>query len=445
MVATCNTPKSKRKLPPCRVACPAGVNVQGYVTLLQQGKFKESVELVRKSIPFPAICGRVCYSPCEEACARKNVDEPVSIRALKLLMADIEREQGQVKPEPIRKTHAEKVAIVGAGPTGLSAAYELAKLGYPVTVFEAMPEPGGMMRYFIPDSRLRKEVVVNEIAYIRDLGVVFHTGVLFGKDLSIDSLKSDGYKAIFIATGIQKVWIKKLVEQETALSPRRLGAETIKAPFEMPSLTVDQITLETPLAGVFAGGDMITGKASSIIKAIGAGKRAAMSIDLYLNGKDMKAGREEVTEEATWVKDWKRMPKKPKRYASPRMDAGRQKISFEKAQELLAKTKEAAMFEARRCLVCSSCAECLGNELLCETDKAIVNESSCIGCNICVEVCAFGAINKNEKGVAQVKDDLCKGCGACSASCPERAITMQRLTDERIMVDVLIAMRQEFA
>ena len=194
---------AKRRLPPCRAACPAQVNVQGYVSLIQKGMFKEAVELIRKDMPFPAICGRVCFSPCEDACARVNLDQTVAIRALKRLVADIEREQGRVKPEPILKTRAEKVAVIGAGPAGLTAAYELAKLGYPVTVFERMPEPGGMMHYCIPSFRLEKFVVANEIAYIKDIGVEIKTRKEFGKDVTIESLQNEGYKAIFVTIGTQ--------------------------------------------------------------------------------------------------------------------------------------------------------------------------------------------------------------------------------------------------
>ena len=439
--------KNRRRLPSCRAACPADVNVQGYIALLQQGKFKESVELVRKSIPFPAICGRVCRSPCEDACARKNVDESVSIRALKWLIADIEREQGQVKPEPIPKMHTEKVAIIGAGPAGLTAAYELAKLGYPVTVFEAMPEPGGMMRYYIPDSLLRKDVVSNEIAYIQDLGAEIKTGFVFGKDISIDSLQTLGrYKAIFIAIGIQRVWSRKLKTQDTPPLPAILSnGEEGEAPTRLSTISVDPLTLETRIPSVFAGGDIVTGKASSIVNAIGAGKRAAVSIDRYLNGQNLRTGREEKIEETTWVKDWKRIAKKPKRYAGPSEDLGKQKVSFEEAEEILGKIKEAAMFEARRCLECGPCTECLVSEGLCEADKAVVNESLCTGCNVCVETCPFGAIKKDKRGVAQVEDDLCKGCSACSVSCPERAITMQRFTDAQLVANVTAALWGESA
>lgn len=199
-----NNKPSFKRLPPCRAACPAHVNVQAYVSLIQRGKFKEAVEIIRKDMPFPAICGRVCFSPCEDACARVNVDQAVSIRALKRLVADIEREQGRIKPEPIPKKHIEKVAIIGAGPAGLTAAYELAKHGYPVTVFERMAEPGGMMRYCIPEFRLEKFVVANEISYIKDIGVEIKTGVEFGRDINLESLRNDGYKAVFIAIGTQQ-------------------------------------------------------------------------------------------------------------------------------------------------------------------------------------------------------------------------------------------------
>jgi len=448
MEATNREFKNKRMLPPCRAACPADVNVQGYIALLQQGKFKESVELVRQSIPFPAICGRVCYSPCEDACARKNVDEPVSIRDLKWIIADIEREEGRVKPEPVPKTHSEKVAIVGAGPAGLTAAYELAKLGYPVTVFEAMPKPGGTMLYFIPDSRLRKDVVANEVAYIQDLGVEIKTDVLFGRDLSLDSLRNDGYEAVFLAIGIQKVWKRKLASQDMPPLPDTLlnvEEDEDEVPTKLSTVWVDPLTLETRIPGVFAGGDILTGKASGIVYAIGAGKQVAVSIDHYVNRRDLRIEREQKIEETTWVKDWERITKKPKRYIGPRTDIGKRRVSFEEAEEHLAKIKEAAIFEARRCLECGPCVVCLGNKGLCEVDKAVVSETLCTGCNVCVVVCPFGAIKKNEMEIAEIDEDLCKGCGACSASCPEQAITMQRLTNAQIMINVVAALGGEFS
>jgi len=154
----------------------------------------------------------------------------------------------------------------------------------------------------------------------------------------------------------------------------------------------------------------------------------------------LRTGREEEIEETTWVKDWEKITKKPERYTAPHIDIGRQKVSFEEADELLAKIKEAAIFEARRCLECGPCSECLESEGLCETDKAVVDETLCTGCNLCAVVCPSGAMKKNEMGVAQVDEDMCKGCGTCSASCPERAITMRRLTNAQIIIQVISAL-----
>lgn len=568
-----NSHENTRKLPPCRTACPARVNVQGYVSLLQRAKFKEAVELIRQDMPFPAICGRVCFSPCEDACARTNVDQAVAIRALKRLVADIEREQGKVKPTPIPKVHSEKVAVIGAGPAGLAAAYELAKLGYPVTVFEGMSEPGGMMRYCIPDFRLEKFVVANEIEYIKDLGVEIKTDAQFGKDITIDSLRKDGYDAIFIAIGTQQgmklnvpgedlegavnavdflraVALGKHVEVgekvavvgggnsaiDAARTAKKLGAEEVlilyrrsreempalphevteaerdgvkfhflvapkqiigengkvkaieclhmrlgepdesgrrrpvpisfsehqyevdmvipalgqvadatSIPAELlnkesraPSVEVDPVTLETKMAGVFAGGDIATGPAS-IIEAVGAGKKAAASINLYLTGQDLRSNRGENVEETTWVKNWGYLKKKERRYEPP---VEKPRLSFEEARKYLETLEQKAMFEAFRCLGCGPCAECLGNIELCEADKAVVDENLCTGCNVCAVVCPFGAIKKNEREIAQINEDVCKGCGICAARCPERAISMKKLPSEQIVSLALASWRR---
>jgi len=194
----------KMGTPPCRDACPAGVNVQGYIALIRQGKFREALELVRRDIPFPAVCGRVCFNPCENECERSKVDEPLSIRSLKRFVADYElngREERE-KPAPIQKTHREKVAIIGSGPAGLTAAYDLVKMGYSVVVFESLPEPGGMLRYGIPEYRLPKEALDADIRYMKDLGVDIKTNTRIGKDLTVNKLSQE-YKAVFIAVGAQ--------------------------------------------------------------------------------------------------------------------------------------------------------------------------------------------------------------------------------------------------
>ncbi len=193
----------KKGVAPCRIACPAGVNAQGYIALISQGKFKEALEIVRKTMPFAGVIGRVCTHPCEADCERKTVDESTSIRTLKRFIADYELKVGREKATPVEKTREEKVAVVGSGPAGLACAYDLVNKGYPVTVFEAMPMAGGLMRYGIPEYRLPNKVLDNEINYVKELGVDIKTNSPV-KDLG--QLFDQGYKSIFLGTG---AWVSQ--------------------------------------------------------------------------------------------------------------------------------------------------------------------------------------------------------------------------------------------
>ena len=192
----------RRCFPPCRTACPANVNVQAYVSLVSQGRFKEALEIVRRSIPFPAVCGRVCFSPCEDACERNNVDAPVSIRLLKRLVSDAEYEASKsLSKEAVPKSHNEKVCIVGSGPAGMTAAHDLAEMGYPVTVYESQQKIGGMLRYCLPRYRLPEEVLERELEQIVASGVEVVTGTKVGRDITFDELWEREYSAIFVAVG----------------------------------------------------------------------------------------------------------------------------------------------------------------------------------------------------------------------------------------------------
>lgn len=183
---------------PCQVACPAGVNAQGYVTLISEGRFKEAIEMHRRTTPFAGVLGRVCTHPCEVECERGEVDEPIAIRSLKRFMADYELRQGREKASPVEITKEEKVAIIGSGPGGLACAYDLIRQGYPVTVFEAASKAGGLLRWGIPDYRLPKEIVDNEISYIEELGVEIKTS---SPVKNLGDIFAQGYKAVFLATG----------------------------------------------------------------------------------------------------------------------------------------------------------------------------------------------------------------------------------------------------
>ena len=187
---------------PCRVACPAHLNVQGYVAMVKEGKYEEAVKIILQDLPLPGVLGRVCPHKCEKSCRRLEVDSAISIRELKRVAADHVNLQDLPLPEITPRK--EKVAIVGSGPGGLTAAYFLALDGYQVTIYESMPEPGGMLRYGIPEHRLPRSVLDAEIRFIQRFGVNIQTGVRIGRDLTLEDLKDHGAQAIFLAMGAWK-------------------------------------------------------------------------------------------------------------------------------------------------------------------------------------------------------------------------------------------------
>jgi heterodisulfide reductase subunit A-like polyferredoxin len=192
----------KTDLAPCRMTCPAGQNVQGYIQMVKEGKYKEALEIIMEDHPFPGVLGRICPHECEDACRRCDVDEPVAIRNLKRLASDLfDPREIEIKCLPPRE---EKVAIIGSGPAGLSAAYHLARKGVASTVFEALPEPGGMLRVGIPAHRLPREILDREIEIITNLGVQIKTNTPLGAELTVDDLLNDGYKAVYLALGAHR-------------------------------------------------------------------------------------------------------------------------------------------------------------------------------------------------------------------------------------------------
>ncbi len=476
----------RRGTPPCRAACPAGVNAQGYTALISQGKFAEALDVVRRTIPFAAVCGRVCTHPCETECGRNDLDEAVSIRALKRFISEYEIEQGRT-PGKASITRTEKVAVVGSGPAGLACTYDLLKLGYPVTVFEADEKPGGMLRYGIPAYRLPEQALDNDISYLRELGADLKTNLRIE---SIARLKEEGYRATFVACGAwqgQKLGIPgetadgvinaldflKQVRQnqapklgakvavigggnaatDAARTTVRLGAGEVtiiyrRSRIEMPAIAeeiasaeaegvklmvlsapvaiidingvvsglrcirmelgepdssgrrrpipvagtefdlsadsvivaigqsvipqafgelerqstgtilANPISLETSTEGVFAGGDAVTG-AATVIEAIAAGKEAATSIDRYLNGKDLLAGRKP-----------EKLIVRPSVNGLPEIvrvnpsHSGLPITSF--AETELTLTEAQAVAEAARCLNCAGCSDCGQCVIACE-------------------------------------------------------------------------------
>ena len=193
---------------PCKAACPAHIPVQGYLKLAGEGRYTEALELIKKENPFPAVCGRICNKPCEAACSRASIDDAVAIDDVKKFIAEKDLDaKTRFVPKllnQIGRKYEEKIAVIGACPAGLSCAYYLAVKGYPVTVYEKEKELGGMLTLGIPSFRLEKDVIKAEIKVLKDLGVKFKTGVEVGKDITLDKLRKDGFKAIYLAVGASK-------------------------------------------------------------------------------------------------------------------------------------------------------------------------------------------------------------------------------------------------
>jgi len=189
---------------PCIEACPERLDVPKYIELIKSGRYSQSLAVIRQKNPLAAVCGRVCVRFCEFQCRRGLLDDPVSIKHLKRFAADVQIE-GAVKhpPEPLARANGRRVAIVGAGPSGLTAAYSLARKGYAVEIFEALPEPGGMAAVGIPDYRLPREVLRSEVEVIERLGAKIHCGQRLGRDFDLADLRERGFAAAYVAIGAQ--------------------------------------------------------------------------------------------------------------------------------------------------------------------------------------------------------------------------------------------------
>jgi NADPH-dependent glutamate synthase beta subunit-like oxidoreductase/NAD-dependent dihydropyrimidine dehydrogenase PreA subunit len=468
---------------------------------------EEAIMILRETLPLPAITGRICPHPCESECARNDIDEAVNINSLERFAADYGFRE---KVIPVRKIYAAKVAIIGSGPAGLAAAYDLAKMGYPVTVFESMPILGGMLRVAVPEHRLPKKVLDAEINYIRDLGVEFITDMTLGKNITLDDLKSQGFQTLFLALGAQlsrkldipgiklngvfdgldflrdaNIRIKTSIKDrvmvigggnvaiDVALTALRLGAKEVQlacleSRAEMPAyeeeiqqaldegvivnvscgprrilgdagkkvsavefvgctsvidnkgrfnpcydenisktietdtvilaigrtpdlslvpegikttregtIKVDPVTLETTLPGVFAGGE-ITSAPGVAIHAIAAGKQAALSIDLYLKGNDLKAGRGEKQHIVSSTPR-ERIEEQP-RQQTPLLPVNKRHHNFKEIKTGF--NDDMMLLEARRCTTCGSraiikypeeCMACASCELNCPQDAIYVS------------------------------------------------------------------------
>jgi len=519
----------RRGIPPCRAACPAGVNIQGYIALIKAGKFKESLQLERKDNPFPSVCGRICTHPCEDQCRRMDFDEPITIAALKRFIADYEEE---VMVPPVAGKREDKVAIVGSGPSGLTCGYFLALRGYDVTVFESMKEPGGLLRYGIPKFRLPLNALMSDIKYIEKCGVKIKTESRISE---IKGLQEQGFRAIYISIGAWEdimmdiegetlegvlpciTFLRRISNNENvdigrniavigggnaaldaARTAKRLGAdvtifyrrtrkempadskeidaaieEGIKLDFlsqpvkfidkrgevsgiklqrmrlgeqddsgrrrpvpingsefnveidnvivaigQKPSsdwlkkdinlskwgtIDTDEVSLAVDKSGVFAGGDVVRGP-STVIEAIADGKRAALSIDAYIGGKELEIENEpsacNFPDPISYVKD--------KRRKVPTISIEERVTSFDEVE--LGFDEETALEEAKRCLNCGGCSGC--EECIKTCDKEAIDykfkdeeiEVECGAIIVATGFDPFDASIKKEYGYSDYKN-----------------------------------------
>lgn len=274
---------------PCKSTCPAHIAVQGYIKMAAQGKYREALALIKKENPFPAVCGSICNRRCEDACTRGEIDQAVAIDEIKkfIAMQELKAETRYIPPmiNQLGKPYPEKVAVVGAGPAGMSCAFFLAQKGYPVTVFEKHAHPGGMLTHGIPGFRLEKDVVEAEIEVLREMGVTFRCNVEVGKDVTLDELRSQGFQAFYLAIGCQGGRKAGIPGEEAA------GAWT-GVDF-LYRINTDEATKLTGRAVVVGGGNVAIDVARSAARA------GALEVSMYcLESRETMPAAEDEIEEA---------------------------------------------------------------------------------------------------------------------------------------------------
>jgi formate dehydrogenase beta subunit len=471
---------------PCQRTCPAGIDIPEYISQIKAGNYKQAIRVIKERNPLPLTCGRVCPHPCEDMCRLAKAEDPVNINHLKRFVADLEMERDEQELPYRAPETGKKVAIIGGGPAGLTAAYYLARLGHSPTIFEAMPKLGGMLRYGIPEYRFPKATLDWEIQQILNMGVETKTNTKMGEDFTISTLKEDGFDAIFIGTG---AWdsrglgvegedlegvlpgthflIDRGLEKETPVGEKvaiigggntaidaartswRLGAKEVTVIYrrsrkEMPANDIEveealregvqfhflaaptklmgkngklthleyiemelgepddsgrrrpvpkkgsekvievdnviaaigqfpvssflkdagitvtkrdtvevlnELTGETNIPGVFAGGDVVTG-ASIAVEAIGAGRRGARSIHLYLKGKDYSVPERAILKGADIldVDEIHSVAHKFERVKMRELEIDERRLNFNEVD--IGLTEEMALNESNRCLRC---------------------------------------------------------------------------------------------
>jgi formate dehydrogenase major subunit len=576
---------------PCHLTCPTGIDIQGFLKEIAGGNDRASLELIKEATPFPSSLGRICPHPCEEQCRRTRVEEPLAICWSHRFVGDLDLQSGNTYLPACEPDTGQRVAVIGAGPAGLSAAYHLRRKGHAVTIFEKQEAAGGMMRWGIPYYRLPAELLDSEIQVITDLGVDIRYGQELGKDVTIESLKADGYGAIFVGVGAQEAssmrvegedlpgvmsgleFLARVARGErpdlgdtvfvvgggntaidSARTALRLGARNVTILYrrtrsEMPALDieieealaegvkieflsapvsvqtihdelsltcqrmelgapdasgrrrpvpiqgsefsatcgtiisaigqridmeclkgeqvtcsvdgrveVDELTMETTIRGVFAGGDCVTGP-DIAVRASGAGRLAATSIDQYLRGEPVigyghrfnsSMGALDAVDPARF-EQYETQP----RAHMPELEMSRRVSTFEMVE--LGLEEEAARAEAARCLECGCAAvetcklkeyatdygakqeawagDRRGYTIDASHPDLFMESGKCIQCGACIRACrdikkleVFTFVNRGFEARVQpyfglpLAETTCDGCGECLKVCPTGAL-----------------------
>ena len=402
------TVKEPTGMPPCQQACPAHIDVPRYVRHLAEGDFHQALLVICEKIPFPWVCGYICARPCESKCNMRYIDDPIAIRSLKRVAA---QKGGPIKFEPPDLKTGHKVAVIGAGPSGLTAAFHLARLGHEVDVFEARDKAGGMMRLQVSKNGLTEEILDAEINTIKTAGFNLRTSHPIK---SIHDLIQNGYGATLVAVGVPRKTEEGVIGEGTE-GLKKLGL----SPTEKGSIKVDRNTMATEMKGVFACGD-VTGGARSVIHGIASGRQAAESIDRHLGGEgDITLRLASPEGEITHFMPDLTVTRMDMDILSPQ--EGNKDFDDENQPTV----EEAVMNEAKRCLRCDL-------PIIADTDI-------CCGCITCQLICSFKANSFNplhaaikiekfrggaEYGIAFTSE--CDGCGLCVRYCPRETLTRGR-------------------
>jgi NADPH-dependent glutamate synthase beta subunit-like oxidoreductase len=269
-------------LPNCQAACPVRQDVRGYMRLIAEGRCGEALELIREANPLPSVCAYVCHHPCESACTRGRVDDPLSIRTLKRFVTDYD--DGRMNPPSVGKPKGKKVAVIGSGPAGLAAGHELARMGYQVEIIESYREAGGLLAWAIPAFRLPREILKRDIEYIRRMGVTIKVGVHFGSDAKIFDLRKSGAQAVIVATGTQKS-LKLNIENENGHRGYMDCLDFLRTCSDGSNVALGDQVL------VIGGGNAAVDTARSALR-----KKAKVTIVYRRSLEEMPADREEIND-----------------------------------------------------------------------------------------------------------------------------------------------------